>query len=58
MACTKQELVNAINAFASARTSGDATLQNFSARLVETCINSLEFAEEEQLEESEAVAAE
>ena len=47
MACKKSELVAAINSFASARVSGDPTLLSFSAKLVEQCIESLEYAAEE-----------
>lgn len=54
MACKKSELVAAINSFASARVSGDPTLLNFSARLVEQCIESLEYAPEEEVQEAAA----
>ena len=48
MACKKSELVSAINSFATARATGDATLQNFSAQLVQQFIESLEYAPEEE----------
>jgi len=48
MACKKSELVAAINSFASARVSGDPTLLNFSANFVQQCVDSLEYAEEEE----------
>ena len=47
MACTKSQLVSAINSFVSARLSGDGNLINFSANLISQCIDSLEFAPEE-----------
>ena len=51
MACKKSELVSAINSYASARITGDANLQGYSARLVEQCVESLEFAPEEEAKE-------
>ena len=48
MACKKSELVSAINSFASARVSGDANLLAFSARLVEDCVNSLDYESEDE----------
>ena len=53
MACKKSELVAAINSFASARVAGDPTLLNFSANLVQQCVDSLEYAEEEEVTEPE-----
>jgi len=51
MACTKSQLVSAINSYASARISNDANLIQFSVNLVTQLIESLEFAEEEKVEE-------
>ena len=51
MACTKSQLVSAINSYASARVSNDANLIQFSVNLVTQLIESLEFAEEEKVEE-------
>ena len=48
MVCKKSELVAAINSFAAARASGDVTLQNFSAQLVQQFVETLEFAPEEE----------
>ena len=59
MACKKSELVQAINTFSNARTTNDPNLINFSAKLLEQFIETLEFAEEEEVakettEESDA----
>ena len=56
MACTKTQLVSAINSYAAARATGDGNLQAFSAQLVEQFVNTLEFAPEEEApaEETEA----
>lgn len=51
MACTKSQLVSAINSYASARISNDANLIEFSVNLVTQLIESLEFAEEGKVEE-------
>ena len=53
MACKKSELVSAINSYASARATNDGNLMAFSARLVEDCVNSLEYAPEEEPEAAE-----
>ena len=53
MPCKKSELVSAINSYASARVTGDANLQAFSANLVEKFVNSLEYAPEEEAVEEE-----
>ena len=60
MACTKTQLVSAINSYAAARATGDGNLQAFSAQLVEQFVNTLEFAPEEepQPQEPEEEAAE
>ena len=56
MACTKRQLVEAINSYAAACVTGDGNLINMSAQLLQTAIDSLEFAEEEAVaEEAEAV---
>ena len=54
MACKKSELVEAINSFATARSTGDGPLQQFSAQYLQQLVDTLEFAEEEQEEESAA----
>ena len=46
MACTKSQLVSAINSYAAARASNDANLLQFSVNLVTQLIDTLEFAEE------------
>lgn len=53
MACKKSELISAINSYASARGTNDGNLMAFSARLVEDCVNSLEYAPEEEPETAE-----
>ena len=52
MACKKSELVGAINSFATARASGDVALQQMSAQLLQSTIETLEFEPEEVAEES------
>mgnify|MGYP003343476258 FL=1 len=52
MACKKSELISAINSFASARTTGDANLLNFSGQLLQQFVETLEFAPEEAPEEA------
>ena len=55
MACKKSELVSAINSFASARATGDGNLMAYSGQLVQQCVDSLEYApEEEEAVEPEA----
>ena len=46
MACTKTELVSAINSYASARITNDANLIQYSGDLVSKLVETLEFAEE------------
>ena len=60
MACKKSELVSAINSFASARATGDGNLVAFSAQLVQQCVDTLEFddEDEETSEDSDAGSAE
>jgi hypothetical protein len=48
MVCKKSELVSAINSFGSARATGDANLIGFSANLIGSLINTLEFGPEEE----------
>jgi hypothetical protein len=56
MACKKSELISAINSFGSARATGDANLIGFSANMIGSLIESLEFApEEEQQPEEKAL---
>ncbi len=52
MACKKSELVQAINTFSNARSTNDPNLINFSAKLLEQFVDTLEFAEEEVAEET------
>lgn len=59
MACTKSQLVSAINSFGSARATGDGNLIAFSANLIGQLIDTLEFApEEEATEDAEVKEAE
>ena len=53
MACKKSELVQAINTFSNARTTNDPNLVNFSAKLLEQFVDTLEFAPEDVAEETE-----
>ena len=48
MACKKSELVSAINSFASARVSGDASLIAFAVKLITDLIETIDFAPEEE----------
>jgi len=45
MPCTKEELVSAINSYAAARVSNDATLIQVAAQLLSGTVDTLEFAE-------------
>jgi hypothetical protein len=56
MACTKAELISAINSFGAARATGDGNLVAFAGNLIGQLIETLEFAPENQ--EEEAVVAE
>mgnify|MGYP000029423888 CR=1 FL=1 len=58
MACKKSELVGAVNSFASARATGDANLQNFSAQYLQQLVDTLEFAPEEVPTEEPSVETE
>lgn len=53
MACTKSQLVSAINSFGAARATGDGNLISFSVNLIGQLIDTLEFAPE--VEETQAV---
>jgi len=55
MACTKSQLVSAINSFGSARATGDGNLIAFSANLIVQLIDTLEFAPEEEAAEDTEV---
>jgi len=48
MACTKSELISAINSFGSARATGDGNLIAFSGNFIGQLIETLEFAPEEE----------
>jgi hypothetical protein len=59
MACTKAELISAINSFGAARATGDGNLVAFAGNLIGQLVETLEFAPENQEEEEEeAVIAE
>jgi hypothetical protein len=58
MACTKSQLVSAINSFGSARATGDGNLIQFAANLIGQLIDTLEFAPEEDLVSDDELAAE
>ena len=55
MACTKSQLVSAINSFGSARATGDGNLIAFSANLIGQLIDTLEFEPEEEVAEATEV---
>jgi hypothetical protein len=55
MACTKVELISAINSFGAARATGDGNLVGFSANLIGQLIDTLEFAPEESETTTEEV---
>lgn len=52
MACTRSQLLSAINSYASARVSNDTNLIQFSVQLLQETVNTLEFAPEGNAEES------
>ncbi len=58
MACKKSELVTAINSFATARATGDTTLQQMSAQLLQNAVDSLEYEPEEEATTEEEVTEE
>jgi hypothetical protein len=47
MACTKSQLVSAINSFGSARATGDGNLIAFAGNLISQLLETIEFAPEE-----------
>ncbi len=51
MPCTKQQLVSAINSYAAARISNDATLIQVAAQMLSGVVDTLEFAEPEAEED-------
>lgn len=51
MACTKRQLVEAINSYAAARSTGDGNLINMSAQLLQANVDSLEFEPEPEVAE-------
>jgi hypothetical protein len=56
MACTKVELISAINSFGAARATGDGNLVAFAGNLIGQLIETLEFAPEESEEPAEETA--
>jgi hypothetical protein len=58
MACTKSQLVSAINSFGSARATGDGNLIAFSANLIGQLIDTIEFAPEEETQAEEKAETE
>lgn len=52
MACTKSQLIGAINSYVAARSTGDNNLINMSAQLIQEAVNSLEFEPEEEVVET------
>jgi hypothetical protein len=58
MACTKSQLVSAINSFGAARATGDGNLIAFSANLIGQLIDTIEFAPEEETQAEEKVETE
>ena len=53
MTCKQSELVEAINSYAAARTTGDSKLQQFSASYLQQLIETLEFNPEDEIKEEE-----
>jgi hypothetical protein len=49
MPCKKTDLISAINSFGAARASGDNTLLAFSVNLVQSLIDTLDFAGETEI---------
>jgi len=49
MACTKSQLVSAINSFGAARASGDSNLISFAANMIGSLLDTLEFNPEEEI---------
>ena len=56
MACTKAELISAINSFGAARATGDGNLVAFAGNLIGQLIETLEFAPEESEEPAKETA--
>jgi hypothetical protein len=50
MACTKAELISAINSFGAARATGDGNLVAFAGNLIGQLLETLEFSTEKQEE--------
>ncbi len=50
MACTKAQLISAINSFGAARATGDGNLVAFAGNLIGQLLETLEFSTEEQEE--------
>ena len=57
MACKKSELAQAINTYTNARVSGDPNLVNFASNLLTQYLDTLEYAEEEEVEPTEEPAS-
>lgn len=51
MACTKRQLIDLINSYATARATGDGNLINMSAQLLQAAVETLEFAPEPEEED-------
>lgn len=51
MPCTKEQLVSAINSYAAARVSNDATLIQVAAQMLSGVVDTLEFTEPEAEED-------
>jgi len=51
MPCTKEQLVSAVNSYAAARVSNDATLIQVAAQILSGVVDTLEFAEPEAEED-------
>jgi hypothetical protein len=58
MACTKSQLVSAINSFGSARATGDGNLIAFAGNLIGQLLETIEFAAEEPVETTETEVVE
>ena len=58
MACTKAELISAINSFGAARATGDGNLVAFAGNLIGQLIDTIEFAPEEETQTEEKVETE
>jgi hypothetical protein len=56
MACTKAELISAINSFGAARATGDGNLVAFAGNLIGKLVETLEFAPEKTEEPTEEIA--